>query len=155
MSSMFDSMVYQRRNHTPWARISMHAFIDEMMWNAPTPGLNGEEKPHRVTISCDYRPEVSSRKWWSMKWICCDGSEREASSQYFDLMMWRAAQIELQAREQMDSEQEQPKISNEEPDIKKGLRRLWFQEWLQENGIYPYDWDRSGTRLATFFLLIL
>lgn len=88
MSSLFDSNVYQRRNETPWAEMSLSAFMDEMMFSG------------KVTFSCEYRPRVASRQWYTIEWIDEDGIQHSQCAQEWDLCLWRAAQIELQVREQ-------------------------------------------------------
>jgi hypothetical protein len=70
MSSLFDSEVYLRRKHTPWARMQIAAFMKEMALNVPD-GANHLE--HRVELSVLYRPDVASRMWWRIEWTDDEG----------------------------------------------------------------------------------
>lgn len=87
MGSLFDGKVYQRRNQTPWATMSLAAFIKDVAIN---------QSP--VTLTCCYRPDVASRFWYTIEWTDSHGEKHSASSQELDLCLWRAAEIELQAR---------------------------------------------------------
>jgi len=93
MSSLFESRVYQRRNETPWAIMSLSAFMRDMMFQG------------RVTFSCVYRPSVATRQWYTLEWIGEDGEQHQAEAQEWDLCLWRAAQIELRVREQKKREE--------------------------------------------------
>jgi len=88
VSSLFDSRVYQRRNETPWAVMSLSAFMKEMAYSG------------KVSFSCVYRPSVASRQWYTIEWTDENGDRRIAEAQEWDLCLWRAAQTELQVREQ-------------------------------------------------------
>ncbi len=88
MGSLFDSKVYQRRNETPWAVMNLAAFIKDM-------AINGQSS---VTLTCCYRPDVASRFWYTIEWTDDNGEKHSASAQELDLCLWRAAEIELQAR---------------------------------------------------------
>lgn len=87
---MFDSSVYQRRKHTPWARMSFLAFAHEMLWNEPE-----DDKPVEVKLTISYRHDVDSRHWYELTWIGCDGKIHAVSSKEFDLCLFRAAEVEL------------------------------------------------------------
>jgi hypothetical protein len=106
MGSMFDSDVYSRRKHTPWARIQIAAFMREMALNVPS-GANHWE--HRVELSVLYRPDVASRMWWRVEWTGEDGVRHSADAQELDLCLWRAAEIELKIREKQKRDAEKGK----------------------------------------------
>lgn len=96
MSSSFDSSVHQRRNATPWAKMSLAAFLKDAAWNgAPT---KADDQPRPASISVVYRGDVASRMWWSIIWTGEDGELHEASAQDLDLALWRAAETELASR---------------------------------------------------------
>lgn len=92
---LFDSKVYQRRNETPWAIMSLPAFMKEM-------AINGQAE---VSFSCKYRPSVASRFWYTITWTDEQGTQHSASSQEWDLCLWRAAEIEIQTRRSIDGAQ--------------------------------------------------
>jgi hypothetical protein len=63
--------------------------MKEMIWN-------GTDKPNEnaVILHAQYRHDVSSRVWYELQWTGCDGERYNVSSQDFELLMWRAAQVE-------------------------------------------------------------
>lgn len=101
MSSLFDSRVYQRRNETPWAVMSLSAFMKEMMYQG------------KITFSLQYRPSVASRQWYTLEWVGEDGEQHQTEAQEWDLCLWRAAQIELQVREQRKIAEQKELIKDE------------------------------------------
>jgi len=94
MTSRFDSDVNSRRNATPWAVMSLSAFIQEMMFCG------------RVVFSCAYRPDMASRQWFILEWTGEDGNPHRAEAQQWDLCLWRAAQMELQVRARQKGEEQ-------------------------------------------------
>ncbi len=100
MSSMFDSNVRDRRNHTEWAVMSFTAFMKDMAINANRD--IGERTNPPVTLSCRYRPDVASRFWYSVHWTDERGHEHTAEAQELDLCLWRAAEMEIRARAKSD-----------------------------------------------------
>ena len=94
MGSMFDTNVRERREHTPWATISLTRFFREMVWNeVDAPDENA------VQLTVRYRHSVASRMWFRLEWTGEDGERRAAEAQEFELVLWRAAEIEMHARE--------------------------------------------------------
>lgn len=93
MGSLFDSAVYARRNRTPFSTISFLSFLKAMVWN-------GSERPaeNEVILRARYRHDVSSRVWYELEWTGGDEERHSASSQEFDLLMWRAAHIEAETQ---------------------------------------------------------
>ena len=94
MGSMFDSEVYARKRHTPWARISLLSMISELVQNDG----DGDGK---VSLSAQYRHDVASRIWCTLEWTSEDGKRKEVSAQTLDLCLWRAAHSELLCREKI------------------------------------------------------
>lgn len=92
MTSLFDSKVNDRRNETPWAVMSLQAFMKDMAINSQEP----------VTFSCQYRPDVASRFWYTVTWTDASGQKRGTESQDPDLCLWRAAEMELRARKRLE-----------------------------------------------------
>ena len=108
MTSMFDSNVRDRRDHTPWAIMSLSAFIRDM---ALMGGSQAEERVNcPVTLTCHYRHSVASRFWWTIQWTDEHGEKHEASAQELDLCLWRAAEMELRVRKR----QEKPESEGEQ-----------------------------------------
>lgn len=95
MTSMFDSDVRRRREATPWARVDLPSFMREV-------SLNGDHSPQQagppVTLTLRYRHAVSTREWWTLSWTGTDGEQYSVESQDFDLLCWRAAEVEMRAR---------------------------------------------------------
>ena len=85
MSSLFEPAVYQRENHTPWARVDLIRFMKDM-------ALNGQDET--VGLSLIHRPSVASRLWWVISWVGPDGVRHEAEAQMLDKCLWRAAEME-------------------------------------------------------------
>lgn len=90
MTGVFESLVRARRENAPWAKINPVAFMVEMSMNGP-----GSE----VTLTVRNRPEVLSRRWWTISWVGEDKQRHEESAQELDLCMWRAVEREIQAQE--------------------------------------------------------
>ena len=105
MTSMFDSNVRARREHTPWARVSLRAFLRDVVFNTTDDATPEECEEHAVQLSVRYRPSVSSRLWWVLSWRAADGQWHTVQSQDFDLLLWRAAEVEL-ACDQVEEEKD-------------------------------------------------
>lgn len=96
MTSLFDSRVRDRRNHTEWATMSLSAFMKDM---AISGGSGTEERTNcPVRLTCHYRASVASRYWWTIEWTDEQGEQHRAEAQELDLCLWRAAEIETQIR---------------------------------------------------------
>ena len=101
MGSTFDLRVCFRRDHTPWALVSLTRFIRDAVWSVP----HGEKaSDHQVVLSACYRPDVATRIWYTLEWTSVDGERRCVSSQHFDLLLWRAAEVEMDVRERLKQE---------------------------------------------------
>jgi|GEM_PF-1916977 hypothetical protein len=88
MSTMFDSEVHIRRNATPCAQIDFARLLRRLAWHS----ANQKEKQVQLTVS--YRPSVSSRMWWELRYVGEDGEQRVHWSQDLDLLLWRVATSE-------------------------------------------------------------
>ena len=99
MTSMFDSAVYARRNHTTWARVNHLAFMKDMSFNG-----EGAHYEHAAKLSIQYRPDVASRFWWTIEWTGADGERHEQSAQELDLCLWRAAEAESRIEARLEAE---------------------------------------------------
>ena len=95
MSSLFDTEVYQRRNHTPWASVNFLHFVRDMVWN----GGGKDPLKDQVVFRARYRHDVASRVWFSLEWTGEDGERHNAEAQDFGLLLWRAAEIEMKVKE--------------------------------------------------------
>jgi hypothetical protein len=103
MTSAFESEVYQREHHTPYARIDLVGFMKEMALDGST---FENQLPATVTLSVHYRHPVASRFWWSVSWIGPDGERHEAEGQHLDKCLWRAVTIQLRLEEKQKQEEE-------------------------------------------------
>ncbi len=112
MTSLFDSAVRSRREHTPWARISLLAFMQEMAWNKP-PDANAWE--HEIVLKCHLRPAVDTRLWWTLEWTGADGERHSVDSKEFDLLLWRAAEMESRIQEKVEAEHKAEAQKDEAP----------------------------------------
>lgn len=101
MTSLFDTQVANRRKQTQWARINLLAFMREMAYNAPFEANIWE---HEVVLKVHKRHDVSSRMWWTLEWTGADEQRHSVDSQDFDLLLWRAAEMESQIQERVDQE---------------------------------------------------
>lgn len=107
MSGEFDSRVYARRQHTPWARMSLTAFMSEVMYRS-----NKENITQHAALYLSYRPDVASNKWWTIEWYGEDQETHDASAQDLDLCLFRAAEIDLNISKEI---REREKISANPP----------------------------------------
>ncbi len=103
MSSLFDSEVRIRQQNTPWAVMNFLRFGMDVALNG---SFEDQDKNHEVVIRIRYRHDVASRYWYEIEWTGADGERYSASSQDFDLMLWRAAEIEMRARRRAEQKAE-------------------------------------------------
>lgn len=103
MTSMFDSAVYQRRKHTPWARMSLLAFARDVIFNEPDLGdVPRKSIPQNVQLTISPRKDVASGVWYELEWVGCDSQRHCVASQEYDLCLFRATEVEIMAREKME-----------------------------------------------------
>ena len=102
MTSMFDSNVRDRRDHTEWAVMSLTAFMKDMALSGNS--QTEERATCPVTLTCHYRHSVASRFWWTVTWTDEQGEKHEASAQELDLCLWRAAEMEIRARKRQEKQ---------------------------------------------------
>jgi hypothetical protein len=95
---MFDTDVYQRKNHTPWARMNLFSFMKEMALNKP------DDTIESVKIEVVYRHSVASRFWWRITWWSEEGTLCQTEGQELDLCLWRAAEMEMRIRRRLEIE---------------------------------------------------
>lgn len=92
---MFDTAVRERREHTRWAVVSLPTFMRDMVWNRP---LGEDALDHKVVLSAHYRHDVARRIWYELEWTGADGERHSVASQDLELLLWRAAEVEMGAR---------------------------------------------------------
>lgn len=105
MSSLFDTEVRSRRQHTPWASVSAPAFMREAALNEGWQ-IQGDVAPEGAVLTCRYRRAVSTSVWWELSWTDETGQRRSVGSQDFQLLLWRAAEVEMQARAKAEREEQ-------------------------------------------------
>lgn len=100
MSSWFDTRVRNRREHTPFATVSLLKFIRNALMNMPM-----DEKPydHPFILTVTNRPDVASRMWVEIQWTDATGKRTGAASQDFDLALWRAVETEMESAEKAEN----------------------------------------------------
>lgn len=98
MSSLFESQVRSRRNHTPWARMSLLTFAKEMALNCGCSCKDKTKGEHGFRLDVAYRPSVASGFWFTVSWCGLEGDRIMAESMELDLALWRAAEIQLEAQ---------------------------------------------------------
>jgi hypothetical protein len=99
VGSLFDTNVYQRRNHTPLASMNLQSFIRDMVWNGTS-----DPAKNCLVLTASYRHDVASRIWYELEWTGEDGERQSTSAQDFGSLLWRAAEIEMKAREKIKRE---------------------------------------------------
>ncbi|SRR6266566_7806820 len=92
MTSLFDTTVYQARRAVEWAEIDLEYFLKDIAINGQGP----------ATLGVHYRPDVSTRYWWTITWKSVDGEQHHMSAQTMQLCLWRAAIRERQIREKQE-----------------------------------------------------
>ena len=88
MGSQFESRVRERQQATPWASVSVQRFLTDVVAYSEGP----------ASLSVVPRPEVASRLWWTLEWTSADGQMRKVEAQTCEKLLWRAAEVEMQAR---------------------------------------------------------
>ena len=79
MGSAFDSEVYSERQRLPGVSISLPKLLRELLWAA-------DKKS--VTLSLEYRADVSGCEWWEIRW-----GDQFAVATTLELCLFRAAVI--------------------------------------------------------------
>lgn len=104
MGSWFDSKVYERRRRNPWMTPGLISFAKDVLMNeGGRRFLGNEETPDQgVTLTIINRPDVASRFWYTLEWSAASGQRRSVSSQEYNLLMWRAAVTEQDARDEAE-----------------------------------------------------
>lgn len=102
MTSLFDTEVRRRREATPWARVDVEAFLRDAALNDWA--ATDRDKPAGAELKVRHRPDVASRTWYTLEWTGEDGERHAVESQDFDLLMWRAAEVEMRARRRAERE---------------------------------------------------
>jgi hypothetical protein len=100
MSSLFEGEVRDRRElATPWAHIDFERFVRSVgLYDEGVPGEDGQVR-RGVMFTAVPRPSVQSRMWYTLEWTGEDEKRHMVESQYFDLLMWRAAHLETNIRQ--------------------------------------------------------
>lgn len=138
MGSAFDAMVRARREHTPWAHISLTALMKEL----------AEEGDKGVTLTCTYDFKQVTRCWWTLTWTDEDGHQHSVGSQQYDLCLWRAAETVMQQREKAKQEEKARQMHSQYHD--GDIVGYWIQQ-PQPTGIEPKQrvicadcWDKTS-----------
>jgi len=109
MSRIFDSLVYARRRHTPWSRMSLLDFAKDVC-------LRHLEKPaieRCFELRVFYREDVVSKFWFDISWTGPTGEQLSTCGESLDLALYRAAETEIQAQRLADEERRSKKVSSE------------------------------------------
>ena len=88
MGSLFESRVRERQQATPWASVSVQRFLMDVIAYGEGP----------AKLSVIPRSEVASRLWWTLEWTSADGQVRKVEAQTCEKLLWRATEVEMQAR---------------------------------------------------------
>lgn len=83
MSSSLDSEVYAERQRLPGVMVSIPRLMLAALWSVP-------EQP-RVTLTLEYRPDVDSSQWWTLRWG--ENGDEFISSKELEVCLFRAAVI--------------------------------------------------------------
>lgn len=86
-----------KRQATPWDSIGALAFLRDVVGDAT-------EDPRGATLRLRRRPEVATRQWWEIEWTGADGKRHAAEASSLQLLMERAAEVEMAARARLDAE---------------------------------------------------
>jgi hypothetical protein len=79
VSSAFDSEVYAERNRLPGVSVNLARLMQHLMWLC---------EPHKATLEVEYRPDVETSQWWTLRW-----GDQFAAAQTLELCLFRAAVI--------------------------------------------------------------
>lgn len=83
MSSAFDSEVQAERHRLPGVSIAVAKLMKELLWESGSSG-----KIHTVTLTVEYRPDVDTSQWWTIRW----GDKGSfAAAKELELCLFRAA----------------------------------------------------------------
>jgi hypothetical protein len=86
MSSAFDSETYAERQRLPGVAIN----LPRLMQHALHCGID----PQTVTLSLEYRPDVDTCSWWTLRW-----GDQFAAAKELELCLFRAAVMMRRADE--------------------------------------------------------
>ncbi len=80
MSTAYDAEVYAERQRLPGAAINLPRLLHALLW------LDSADKHQPVTLTLEYRPDVDTSQWWTLKW-----SGGCAAAKDLELCLFRAA----------------------------------------------------------------
>lgn len=103
MSSLFDSEVYGERQRLPGGTISLPRLMQHALWS----GID----PQTVTLTVEYRPDVDTSQWWTLRW-----GNQFAAAKELELCLWRAAVLMRRNDERAKKYTAQTKPNPEVPD---------------------------------------
>src|SRR4051812_8374600 len=109
MGSATDTEVRERRDHTPWTLVDFEKFVNDVALEGSWALPNQPDRPRdgdRVIFVARSRPDVHSRMWYELEWTGSGGKRHRVASQYFQLLMWRAAHVEKTVRDRIAGEEQ-------------------------------------------------
>lgn len=95
------------RNSNPFAVMSLIKFIKQTLDNRP---IGEPAHEHQFILTVTDRSDVKTRLWVEIQFTDAEGKRRTADSQEFDLALFRAAAMELDAMERADGEDQRAKL---------------------------------------------
>jgi hypothetical protein len=84
MGSLFDSEVYAERQRLPGVSVNLSRLMQHLLWEQG--GTKAEPGP--VTLTLEYRPDVDTSQWWTLRW-----GDQFAAAKELELCLFRAAVI--------------------------------------------------------------
>lgn len=106
MSSFFDSQVQELRKQVPFASINFQSFMRDAIEAGGWEAKDKNYYEHAFELTGVYRPDVASRMWFTLKFTASDGQRHIVEAQDFSLLLWRAVQVEINARDEVARREE-------------------------------------------------
>ena len=95
-----DEQIRKRRAFLPWCIMNLPRFIQDVVGLAMARTKKGDLAPDRsfVELKVLHRPDIDSGFVYQLAWLSADGTWQAVRAANWELLLFRAAETELQAR---------------------------------------------------------
>ena len=92
-----DEQIRKRRALLPWGIINLPRFIQDVVGAAIVNGLKPMGEVY-LELKILARPDIDSGFVYELSWLGADGTQQSVRAANWELLLFRAAEVELQAR---------------------------------------------------------
>ena len=92
-----DEQIRKRRAFLPWGIINLPRFIQDVIGSAIAKGLKPMGEVY-LELKILARPDIDSGFVYELSWLSADGTQQSVRAANWELLLFRAAEAELQTR---------------------------------------------------------